>query len=273
MLRKLTLAEMTALSGAMLDKSQFLSTFTSIPEVAWLIPQLKAAHEGVLASATAQDGPSPEMRAVNAKGLVIDNRHDHVARHISLALDAERERCLAAEPPDTERAAKCAHVGLLLFPEGLGFLNTSYLAEAGNTARVARVMKDDPEIGAFLKTVPVGGSGKKTLLDSVSRWIDLGKQLAGVDHERESLAARDSVKEPAEHGQSARSRWVRVANAILTNLEMSAAPAHAVEAIRGPLLRASDRAGKRRGNATNDTSALDPGTAPAPADNASPSPS
>ncbi|XXY48077.1 hypothetical protein WME91_49575 [Sorangium sp. So ce269] len=48
---------------------------------------------------------------------------------------------------------------------------------------------------------------------------------------------------------AARSQWFRVVSAVLSNLELSDAPSEAIETIRGPLLKASDRAGKRYGGA------------------------
>jgi hypothetical protein len=58
--------------------------------------------------------------------------------------------------------------------------------------------------------------------------------------------------------QAARSRWIRLVSAILSNLELSPAPAKAIESIRGPIARASDRAGKRYASGAPDAEVLDP---------------
>ena len=45
--------------------------------------------------------------------------------------------------------------------------------------------------------------------------------------------------------QAARSQWFKVVSLVLSNLEVSRAPARDIEIIRWPVLRASDRAGQR----------------------------
>jgi hypothetical protein len=42
-----------------------------------------------------------------------------------------------------------------------------------------------------------------------------------------------------------RASWIRLVTLVLSNLEVSEAPVEAIETIRGPVLKASDRAAKR----------------------------
>ena len=42
-----------------------------------------------------------------------------------------------------------------------------------------------------------------------------------------------------------RARWIRLVSQVLSNLELSDAAAESIELIRGPVIKASDRAGKR----------------------------
>jgi hypothetical protein len=58
--------------------------------------------------------------------------------------------------------------------------------------------------------------------------------------------------------QAARSQWFTIVSTILSNLEISRSPAEAIEAIRGPVLRASERAGKRYAGGKPGDPVLDP---------------
>ncbi|WP_437580689.1 hypothetical protein [Sorangium sp. So ce887] len=62
---------------------------------------------------------------------------------------------------------------------------------------------------------------------------------------------------------SARNKWLRVVAAVLSNLDLSDAPAEAIETIRGPVLKASERAGKRYAGAGPSETAVEEPAAPA----------
>lgn len=251
MLKHMTLAEMTTVSGQMVDKTTRRDTFLSIPEVAPLHPLLTTAHNAVLAAQPADTAPAPEMQAILSEETAVDMRHDRLARASSLSLETEREHCLASAEPDEARAAMCDRVQGQLFPEGLAFINTSFSAEAGNAARVEKLLQDQPQIGKFLQTIQVQGKKPgalpgttvpKTLLDTVSEWIAAGAELKKLEEKREDLVAKQGTPPTI---QAARAQWTKVVSAVLANLDLSTAPAEAIEAVRGPILAASDRAEKR----------------------------
>lgn len=244
MMKHLNLAEMVALVSPWARKTKRRATFLAIPEIAALHPQLVDAHKAVLAVRPAKPSTPPALRTLDEKATRVDDRHDHLARATTFALDAEREHCLAKDPPDVERAAKCDEVNAEIFPNGMAIINASFLAESGNTARVAKLMKNKPEIPKFLKTITA--PGKTSLYDTVERWISAGSQLEALEHDREEVLAQHVTKPVTTATiQAARSQWFSVVSTILSNLEISRAPAEAIEAIRGPVLRASERAGKR----------------------------
>lgn len=264
MLKHLTLDEMVALLSPWLAKGRRHALFTSIPEVAPLHPQVVQAHAAVLAVRPADTTVSPAMRAVLLKGEQIDNQHDYLARLTTLTLQAERARCLSTDPPETARADRCAATDAKLLPGGLSIINASFLAESGNASRLAQLLEEEPELGQFLKTVAT--PDKKPLMATVEAWIATGPKLAAVEHEREELEAKKAAPADKATVQEARNRWFRIMTAVLNNLDISGAPAEDIEALRGPVLRASERAGKRYGSGQSETAVLDP----EPADGAPP---
>ena len=254
MLKHMTLAEMTLCSAQMVEKTARREVFLSIPEIAPLHRQLLTAHDGIIAAQPADAAPSPTLLAILAQEAQVDVRHDRLARACTSSLDAEREHSFAASEPDEGRAAMCDRVKTQLFPDGLSFITTSYAAEAGTTARAARLLEEQPEIGKFLRSIQVPGKkpaskgnpgGKATLLDTVQAWIDSGRELQKLEEQREAQVAKDAVAPSAKSILAARATWIRVISAVLANLDISMAPAEAVEAIRGPILAASERAEKR----------------------------
>ncbi|WP_437597843.1 hypothetical protein WMF28_34610 [Sorangium sp. So ce590] len=249
MLKHLMIEEMVALLAPWVESAQRKRLFLSIPEIAGLHPKVITAHEAVLAVRPSKAGPSARMSALNEEVARVDERHDHLARAVCWGIDAHREHCLGEDPPERGRAATCDQVQPKLFPSGLTIIKASPTAEAGNTARVARLLDEEPSIGEFLKGIPA--AGKTTLLHTTQRWIKTGKELEAIEHQRDELAAKEKTA-PVTRATiaAARSQWFRVVSAVLSNLELSDAPAEAIETIRGPVLKASERAGKRYGGAT-----------------------
>ncbi|WP_437669891.1 hypothetical protein [Sorangium sp. So ce131] len=245
MLKHLNLDEMVALLTPWVEDPKQRKLFLSIPEIAALHPRVVEAHETVLAvQPSGGGGASSKMRALVDKSNDVDRRHDHLARAVSYCIDAHRELCLAEDPADAERAARCDAVQKQLFPSGLSILNASPLAEAGNTARIARLLEDEAGLADFLKGIPA--RGKATLLDIVKRWLGTGRELHTIERARAELEADETTTPPTRTTiQSARSQWFKIVSLVLSNLEMSRAPARDIETIRGPVLRASGRAGKR----------------------------
>jgi hypothetical protein len=244
MLKHLTLDEMVALASPWVTNAKRKKLFLSIPEIAALHPKVVVAHGAVLAVRPSDKSKSDTMRALDDKLSVVDTRHDHCAKAVSYGIDAYREHCLANDPPDAERSAQCDVVQKKLFPDGLQIINASTTAEAGNTARLAHLLEEAPDVVAFLRSIPA--PEKKSLLHTTQQWIEEGKALEAIDHEREELAAKEKTA-PVTRATvaAARSQWFRLVSAVLSNLELSDAPAEAIETIRGPVLKASERAGKR----------------------------
>lgn len=249
MLKHLNIDEMVALLSPWVGDPEHRSLFLAIPEIAALHPRVVEAHEAVLAVQPSGRGGrlSSKLRAIVDETSEVDRRHDHLARAVSYGIDAHRELCLAGEPSDAARAAQCDAVQKQLFPGGLSILNASPLAEAGNTTRIARLLEDEPGIAGFLRSVPA--HGKASLLDVVKRWLAKGRELQTLERARAELEAAETTTPASKTTiQAARSQWFKIVSLVLSNLDFSRAPARDIEIIRGPVLRASSRAGKRYAN-------------------------
>jgi len=260
MLKHLTIEEMVALLAPLVGKGKRLKTFLSIKEVAPWHDDVEAAYQAVLAVRPVDTSRSPELRALDGQLVRADGQHDNLARATSFYLQGERALCLAAETPDTDRAAQCQRAYDLLFPDGLAIINLNYLAESGNTARIGKLLEKQAEVVSLLESIPV--RGKKTLADTVDAWLAAGETLAELENKREEELAEQAVPASKANIQQARGQWLRLVSLILHNLEMSRAAPEAIEAIRGPIARASERAGKRYPTGNLETDVLDPESDP-----------
>jgi hypothetical protein len=244
MLKHLNIDEMVALSKPWVEDAKRKALFLSIPEIAALHAKIEQVYADLLGARPAAPEVSPALRKLLDEGAQADVRHDQLARAVFAGIDADRALCLGASPPDIARASQCDEVSVKLFPNGLHIVNASLLAESGNSARVAKLLDDEPPVGAFLKAIPV--RGKATLLDVTHAWIDAGAQLGKIEHAREELEAKAATKHAGKAAlTNLRGRWIRLVSQVLSNLELSDAPAEAIETIRGPVLKASERAAKR----------------------------
>lgn len=243
-LKHLNNVEMFALIDPWVTNAKRKAAFLSIPEIAPLHAKLAHLREDLIGVRAATAGPSSALKALMAQAVRKDTTHDFIVRAVSQRLEAERLFCLSAEVPNEARAAQCEQAAQKLFPEGQAILNASYLAESGNTARVENLLKEEEAIPALLKSIPV--ATKTTLLDEVKRWVAVGAELGKLERAREEQEAKETAQ-PLTRASMAtvRSRWLKLVSLVLTNLEESEAPAEVIETIRGPVMRAADRAGKR----------------------------
>jgi hypothetical protein len=244
MLKHFNFEEMVAVTAPLVKNTRRRKVFLSIPEIAPLHSKVIKAHQAALAVRPADSTPPPALQALIDKGTEEDKRHDALARAVSSGLQADAAHCVAQEPPDAARALQCQQMETKLFPMGMAIVNVSLLAESGNAARIAQLLKEEPAIGEFLKTIPVRGG--KTLFDMLQGWLASGARLGKIEHDREEILAQLATSPVTKVTiQEARSQWLRTISLVLTNLDASDAPAEAIESIRGPILRASERAGQR----------------------------
>ncbi len=218
--------------------------FLSIPEVAAFHAKVVEIHGDLLSAQPAGAVVSPALQKIIDAGIAADAVHDPLARSVWSAIEADKNNSLAAETPDLARAKQAEEVQARLFPTGMSIINASLLAESGNTERVAKLLEEQPDVRAFLKSIPVQGKG--TLLDTTKRWIAAGAKLGELERAREVQEAKEATEPLGKAKMNAlRARWIRLVSQVLSNLELSDAPAESIELIRGPVTKASDRASKR----------------------------
>lgn len=265
MLKHLSIIEMAQLIKPWVTKTKRKAAFVSIPEIAGLHAKVTQIHAELVAAQPAEASPSAELRAVIEQADAADVSHDALARATHGGLVAERGYALATRPPAVERARKVDDAIAKLFPEGLAIVNASHLAEAGNTARVGELLEREPAIAELLASIPVHGFGELSVV--TQRWLAAGKQLAKLEEQREDLEA-DQVTSPLgkEAQNRLRARWIRLVSQVLSLLELSDADPRDVARIRGPILKASARAGKRYGAPAEPEEQLAEGTPDVPDD-------
>ena len=235
---------MVGISAPWVNDDTRRALFLSIPQIAALHPQVVAIHAELLSAHPASAKISPELQQIIRAADAADAVHDPLARAVSSGIEADQHHCFAAKTPDPARARRGAEAQAKLFPNGMSIINASFLAESGNTARVAQMLVDEPEIMGYLASIPV--YDHTTLLDTTQRWIAAGAELGALERAREEQEAKEATKPLGKAKVNAlRARWIRLVSAVLANLELSSASAQDVELLRGPVTKASERAGKR----------------------------
>ena len=244
MLKHLNLDEMIGISSPWANDAARRALFLSIAEIAALLPLIAEVHAELLSAQPASAKISPALQQIITAADAVDAVHDPLARAVSSGIEADRHNSLSAKTPDLKRAQYGAEVQAKLFPHGMNIINASFLAESGNTTRVATLLLDEPAMESYLATIPV--YDQTTLLDTTKRWIAVGAELGALERSREEQEAKEATKPLGKAGMNAlRARWIRVVALVLTNLEISSAAVQSIELIRGPVLKAADRAGKR----------------------------
>lgn len=244
MLKHMNIHEMVGIIAPWANDPARKGLFLSIPEVAAFHAKVVEIHGDLLSAQPAGAVVSPALQKIIDAGIAADAVHDPLARSVWSAIEADKNCSLAAETPDLARAKQAEEVQARLFPTGMSIINASLLAESGNTERVAKLLEEQPDVRAFLKSIPVQGKG--TLLDTTKRWIAAGAKLGELERAREVQEAKEATEPLGKAGMNAlRARWIRLVSQVLSNLELSDAPAESIELIRGPVTKASDRASKR----------------------------
>lgn len=247
-LNDLTINQMVALTAPLVNEAALKKQFLSVPEVAGLHKQVVRAHEAVLKVRPSDAINDPVLRKIGEDQRPLDYTHDRSARALALGLEAAREWALAQDPPDEARAQDCDQAFSALFPDGVGVINTSFLAEAGHAQRNATLLADKAlgePVKATLKSILIRKG--QTLLDVAEAWIASGKALGQLEAKRAARLAELHVGPAPEQRvvQNARSLWIATVALLTQTLGMAEASDAVKAALAHPFTDAAEKAGRR----------------------------
>jgi hypothetical protein len=242
-LKHLNLEEMVGLTNPWVNDPPRRALFLSIAEITALHPQVVDLQAQMLVARPVGAARSAAMKKIVEEAAAVDVLHDALARAIDSGLGTDRLCSLARKPPAHARAKQAEETTTKLFPSGMAIINASLVAESGNTERVATLLEREPGVAAFLAEIPIRDGN---LLDLTKRWIAAGRKLGKLERDRAALVAKEATTPRDTSAIShLRGEWIGLVSLVLANLERSKAHSEAIETIRGPVLEASDRAGKR----------------------------
>lgn len=246
-LRDLTTALMVAQSATLVDRTHpDRAALVGIVEVAGLVPRIDRAHDGLLhiQRGSSDATESPRLAEIRTESRTTDLRHDALVRGLWNLLTA-----LASLASDAKESDALLALRDHLIPEGVSITQRSYLEESGfATLTAARLTSDHRAALAKIPT-PWGSA-----LDCVEEWFARAARLGELEHERAEIESPAVVT--AADVLVARNEWVRVMNALRTNLAL-------VEELPPAVTRLLDRLAAAEKRATAEPVANDNDAEPA----------
>jgi hypothetical protein len=234
-LSRLTAAEMLALSTPWITPGSAAHTALSAqPELTSLLRRLRTVHDKLLGRQAVID---PRLGQLAKQLQALDEEHDTLARGLDAALLALS--LLAADEPTREQWERLRQT---LFPAGLGIINQTYAAEAGNAMLLEKRIEGLP--AADKKALKGQSLHGHSLTDLIARFVAAGIEIGRRENERQSLEPRGAS--PGEL-HAARLDWVRTVAAILALIELGSETGgeelqlHVVAPLRAADLRAARR--------------------------------
>lgn len=253
-LKRLATGEMVSLSGPLTqDKHPDRLLLAAIPATAALLPTLDTAHRTLLVAQPRAAMPE-RAAAIVVEQRTLDMRHDTVIRGVFMFLQA-----LAFLAASAEESKQLLDLQQVLLPEGLLATQKSYREEAGQAALLESRLT--PAHVALLKKLKTPNG---TLWASIQEWIQLGAALGKLEDERGGGGV-DVASPTAAEGLTARNRWIRTVNAIISVLALVEADEPGVTAILNRIAEAERRADRRGEGAAASPAADTPAPVEAPA--------
>lgn len=257
-LSRLTAAEMLSLSTPWITPGTPAHTaLAAQPELPSLLKRLRSVHDQLLGRQAVVD---PRGGQLTKQLQALDEEHDTLARGLDSALLA-----LALLSTDDDSREQWERLRQTLFPAGLGIINQTYAAEAGNAMLLEKRIDGLP--AADKKLLKAQSLGGRSLADLIGQFIAAGLEIGKKETERQSLEPRGAS--PGEL-HAARLDWVRTVTAILALIDLhgDAPPSEDLQTCFVAPLRAADlRAARRRAGKPE---APEPNAPNAPASPASP---
>jgi hypothetical protein len=236
-LRNLSIAEMTEITGLWLSQQRQL--FTSIPEIAGLLPHVEAAH-AKLCAYLEHLPPNKDLSALISQERDLDRRHDHIYRAFYYLGKAWSEYVLSQEKVDDDLLERVqATIGTLL-PRGMSSVPNPFMQEVGDARRVKESVSKGPGIRKTLSELRL--TDNVAAVDMLESWFSLAEELGELERKKEQILTNASDgKIRTLNARVCRSEWMRIVTAVLTSLDHSTASQEKIQALRSPLDSAVQR--------------------------------
>ncbi len=234
-LKRLTIAEMVAISGAWVaPKSKARAALEGIPLVAPFFTHLVEAHRALVETQPSSEG-TVKLTEISEKEASVDADHDDCVRAIDLILSGF---ALCASSP--EKSVELQHIRSILLPDGLSIVQRSYRDEAGQADLLDKRL--DASTKAKLKKLPIPGGN---MLELVERWMGYARELGELESQRALLAQSCLGKASAATAVAARNGWIRSVTALLSLLGFANIDSETKDMLLGSLRDAEGRAARR----------------------------
>lgn len=230
-LKNLTVEEMVALSAGWVgaDKAAY-QVLKANTRLSGLLPDLERAHATIYG--VTPQAIDPRKAELAQQAIALDVRHDQIARGIFGVLTEYANL--------TEDGNDYIQLRDELFPNGIApVIQISFRGQAGYAGLLKSRLSAELEQRLQAFVLP-----KTTLLEKVTQWLDLARQLGDIEEQRAQLERTDGPS----FGQQvvdARNLWIRVVNALLSLAGLSALDPQHDTLLFGPLREAESRADAR----------------------------
>jgi len=226
-LKSLSNAEMLQISEEWITpKRDAHGALAKIAATAGLLPILAAAHTELQAieGRSGDDAREAELKALIAQCVELDRRHDAYVRRIFGVCTA-----LAEAAGSEEQAAAYLAAGNAVFPAGLSAAQATYKDEAGQALLVDERLTNDHR--ATLKAIKTPDG---TLLEDVTRWKEIAKELGATETARTRVAATPSESKGTD-AVAARNAWINTVSALTTVFTLATPDAKTRVLVLAPL--------------------------------------
>jgi hypothetical protein len=244
--RHLSTERMVQISARWLDPKGLRPELLSIASVTPLVAKIEECHESLISTQTTSSAILARLAAITEEQAALDVVYNRKLRGGITLLSALAD--LSDEP---SKASAYLELRDLLSPEGLRATNKSYAEKAGAAKMLPGRLDDRSK--KLVARIPTA-EGK--LIEAVDAWTEAGHQLGVLEEEKlalnRQLTSSEDGKRPGDVVK-ARNRWIRLARALETNLEVADADEAAVARILGSLHNAELKAARRAGGAREAT--------------------
>lgn len=117
------------ISTAWVDADKDRGCFDAVPALATLLPEIQAAHDDLIRIQVKSSANSEELKNLSESAQRLDNQHDNKGKGVYSYLEAVT---LLADSPEDAESYRLTRDRLM--PDGIKFVQRSYLDESGGVA-------------------------------------------------------------------------------------------------------------------------------------------